>query len=301
VKWNPGVGVGWGAAARSARGVGYSVAEVATLLGVTAARVRYFVRAGLLDPRRGARGEYRFTFQDLVLLRAAQGLLTAGVKLPRVRRALAKLPAQLPRGRSLSGVRITAEGGEIVVREGGKQWNPESGQRLLDFEVATLAAAAAPLAPRLVRQAIVREASAPDAALSADDWFHLGCELEATSLAEAAGVYRRALVLDPQHQDALLNLGRLQHETGELREAEACYRRVLAISPGEPIAAYNLGVALEDRGRLPEAAEAYEAALAADPDNADACYNLAGVYERQGKNAEAVRWLKEYRRLRTNA
>ena len=284
-----------------ARSLGYSVAEVATLLGVTPARVRYFVRAGLLDPRRGTRREYRFTFQDLVLLRAAQGLLTAGVKLPRVRRALAKLPAQLPRGRSLSGVRITAEGGEIVVREGGKQWNPESGQRLLDFEVAILAAAAAPLAPRLVRQAIVREASGPDAALSADDWFHLGCELEATSLAEAAGVYRRALVLDPQHQDALLNLGRLQHETGELREAEACYRRVLAISPGEPIAAYNLGVALEDRGRLPEAAEAYEAALAADPDNADACYNLAGVYERLSKNADAVRWLKEYRRLRTNA
>jgi tetratricopeptide (TPR) repeat protein len=272
---------------------------VATLLGVTTARVGYFVRAELVDPRRGPRGEYRFTFQELVLLRAAQGLLSAGVALRRVRRALAQLPAQLPRGRSLSGVRITAEGGEIVVREGGKQWNPESGQRLLDFEVATLAAAAAPLASRLVRQAVVREAAGPDAALSADDWFQLGCELEATSPAEAAGVYRRALVLDPRHQDALLNLGRLQHEAGELREAEACYRRVLAITPHDPVAAYNLGVALEDRGRLPEAAEAYESALAADPQNADACYNLAGVCERLGRSPEAVRWLKEYRRLRS--
>jgi DNA-binding transcriptional MerR regulator len=283
----------------AARSLGYSAREVATLLGVETARVGYFVRAGLIDPRRGARGEYRFSFQDLVLLRAAHGLLAAGVALRRVRRALALLPAQLPRGRSLSGVRITAEGGEIVVREGGKRWNPESGQRLLDFEVATLAEAAAPLAPRLVRQAVVREASGgPEDALSADDWFHLGCELEATSPGEAAGVYRRALVLDPRHQDALLNLGRLQHEARELREAEACYRRVLAISPGDPIAAYNLGVALEDRGGLAAAAEAYEAALAADPGNADACYNLAGVYERLGQGAEAVRWLKEYRRLR---
>jgi len=283
----------------AARSLGYSAREVATLLGVETARVGYFVRAGLIDPRRGARGEYRFSFQDLVLLRAAQGLLGAGVALRRVRRALALLPAQLPRGRSLSGVRITAEGGEIVVREGGKRWNPESGQRLLDFEVAALAEAAAPLAPRLVRQAVVREAAGgPDGALSADDWFHLGCELEATSPAEAAGVYRRALVLDPRHQDALLNLGRLQHEARELREAEACYRRVLAISPGDPIAAYNLGVALEDRGGLAAAAEAYESALAADPGNADACYNLAGVYERLGRGAEAVRWLKEYRRLR---
>ncbi len=286
------------APAKRARSLGYSAREVATLLGVDARRVGYFVRAKLVDPRRGPRGEYRFTFQELVLLRAAQGLLTAGVGLRRVRRALEHLPAQLPRGRSLSGVRITAEGGEIVVREGGKQWNPESGQRLLDFEVATLAAAAAPLAPRLVRQAVVREAAGPDAALSADDWFHLGCELEATSPSEAAGVYRRALVLDPRHQDALLNLGRLQHEAGELREAEACYRRVLAISPSEPVAAYNLGVALEDRGRLTEAAEAYESAFAADTQNADACYNLAGVYERLGREPDAVRWLKEYRRLR---
>jgi tetratricopeptide (TPR) repeat protein len=185
------------------------------------------------------------------------------------------------------------------VREGGKRWNPESGQRLLDFDVATLAEAAAPLAPRLVRQAVVREAAdGPEGALSADDWFQLGCELEATSPEEAAGVYRRALVLDHRHQDALLNLGRLQHVAGELGEAEACYRRVLAISPGEPVAAYNLGVALEDRGRLGDAAAAYEAALAADPTNADACYNLAGVYERMGRGGEAVRWLKEYRRLR---
>lgn len=282
----------------SPRSLGYSSREVATLLCVAPARVRYFVRAGLLKPRRGPHGEYRFTFQDLVLLRAAHGLLAAGLSLHRVRRALALLPAQLPRGRSLSGVRITAEGGEVVVREGGRRWNPESGQGLLDFDVATLAAAAAPLAPRLVRQAVVREAEGPEGALSADDWFHLGCELEATSLTEAAGVYRRALVLDPRHQDALLNLGRLQHEAGELREAEACYRRVLTLSPGEPIAAYNLGVALEDRGNLAQAAEAYEAALAADPDNADACYNLAGVYERLGSGGEAVRWLKEYRRLR---
>jgi tetratricopeptide (TPR) repeat protein len=269
------------------------------VLDVPTARVRYLVRAGLLSPWRGSRGEYRFTFQELVLLRAAQGLLDSGVSLRRVQRALALLPAQLPRGRSLSGLRITAEGSEVVVREGGRRWNPESGQRLLDFDVATLAEAAAPLAPRLVRQAVVREAAGgPDDALSADDWFHLGCELEATSPGEAAGVYRRALVLDPRHRDALLNLGRLQHEAGELREAEACYRRVLTQAPADPIAAYNLGVALEDRGRLAEAAESYEAALAADPGNADACFNLAGVYERLGRGGDAVRWLKEYRRLR---
>jgi tetratricopeptide (TPR) repeat protein len=72
---------------------------------------------------------------------------------------------------------------------------------------------------------------------------------------------------------------------------------VLALAPGDGVAAYNLGVALEDQERLEEAADAYRTALAADPDNADACYNLAGVSERLARVGEALRWLKEYRRL----
>ena len=269
---------------------GYSAREAATLLGVSPARIHYFVRAGLVAPRRGARREYRLTFQDLVLLRAAKGLLDGGVPVRRVRRALEHLPEQLPRGRSLSGVRIIAEGGQVVVREGSRRWHPESGQALLDFEVAELAAAAAPLAPRLA-------SAANEADAGTDEVFRLACELEVTSPEEATRLYRRVLAAEPRHQDALLNLGRLLHEGSHLGEAEECYRRVLALSPGDPVAAYNLGVALEDQGRLADAARAYVTALARDPDNADACYNLAGVYERLGEAGDAVRWLKEYRRL----
>jgi tetratricopeptide (TPR) repeat protein len=271
---------------------GYTAREVANLLDVAPERIHYFVRSGLLAPLRGRQGEYRLSFQDLVVLRAAKGLLDAGVSLRRVRRALAHLPAQLPRGRSLSAVRITAEGGEVVVRTGNRSWNPESGQALLDFEVAELAQAAAPLAPRLVR-----DAAAPQVSLGAEDWFRLACELEPTAPEEAIGVYRRVLAAEPGHQDALLNLGRLLHEAGQVAEAEACYRAALGIAPGDPVAAYNLGVALEDQGLLAEAAEAYHAALATEPDNADACYNLAFVYERLGQAGDALRWLKEYRRL----
>jgi tetratricopeptide (TPR) repeat protein len=75
------------------------------------------------------------------------------------------------------------------------------------------------------------------------------------------------------------------------------YREALAAAPANPVAAYNLGVALEDQGRLDAAEAAYREALAADPGNADACYNLAGVCERLGRVSEALRWLKEYRRL----
>src|SRR5438094_9924877 len=112
---------------------GYGAREVAKMLGLSVSEVRAYVRAGFLEPTRGPRGELRFSFQDLVLLRTAKGLISQNVAPARVRKALRKLRAQLPDGRPLSGVHISAEGNRIVVRDGRTRWQPESGQALLDF------------------------------------------------------------------------------------------------------------------------------------------------------------------------
>ena len=53
---------------------GYTARDVSQIVGVTVPRIRAFVRAGFLEPRYGARGEYRFTLQDLVLMRTAKAL-----------------------------------------------------------------------------------------------------------------------------------------------------------------------------------------------------------------------------------
>jgi tetratricopeptide (TPR) repeat protein len=254
--------------------------------------VRGFVHAGFLRPSRGRRREFRFAFQDVVLLRTAKGLLDAGVSARRVRRALALLRQQLPHGRPLAALRITAEAGEVVVRSGRDTWEPATGQQVLDFEIAELAARAAPLARRSAREARAREAE-----LAAEDWFALGFELEAADPAEARDAYRRTLELDPQHVDAHLNLGRILHELGQVAAAEQHYRKALALRPEDPTALFNLGVALEDGGRLAEALAVYQRAVAADPAFADAYFNLAGVYEKLGQKAAALGQLKTYRKL----
>ncbi len=270
----------------------YSTRDVAALLDLPESQIRAFVRAGFLAPPRGPRGELRFSFQDLVLLRTAKGLVAASVPSRRVRAALSRLRQQLPHGRPLSAVRITADGNRVIARDGREVWNPESGQALLDFEVAELARDAAPFARRAVAEAA---AAAED--LDADDWFELGCALETTSPEDADEAYRRALALAPEHADAHLNLGRLRHEEGDLAAAEEHFRRALVSRPGDATAAFDLGVALEDRDRLPEAAAAYERALALDPAYADAHYNLAGICERLGRAAAAIAHWKAYRRL----
>ena len=272
--------------------LGYSTRQVAKLLGLSEGQVRSFVRAEFLHPRRGRRREYRFSFQDLVLLRAAQGLVAARIPPRTVRRALARLRRDLPEGRSVTSVRISADRNRVIVGDGSEIWEPESGQKVFDFEVSELAKRASPLA----RQA-VEEAHRRSSELTAEEWYELGLELEAMAPEEAKTAYRQTLLLDPEHADSHVNLGRLLHEAGEVEQAAEHYRRATALRPGDATATFDLGVALQDLGQLQRAMEAYRKTIDLDPRYADAYFNLAGIHEELGQKAVAIQNLKAYKSL----
>src|SRR3989454_317829 len=223
---------------------GYTSRDVAKLLGLTVAQVRAFARDGFLTPGRGSRGALLFSFQDLVILRTAKGLVGARIPARRIRRALRRLKAQLPRGRSLAELRIAAEGDRIVVSDGEATWSPESGQMQIDFAVAELASRAAPMARRAAKAARRVEQD-----LSAEDWYELGLELEVAAPIEARDAYRRALQLDAHHPDAHVNPGRLLHEQGLVAGAQRHSPAALREKPDPPTAAYHLGNAVEDLER----------------------------------------------------
>ncbi len=266
----------------------YTVREVSAMLGLSAAQIRSYANKGFLRPERGPRGELRFGFHDLVILRTAGELVAANIPQRKVRRVLERLREQLPKERSLTGVRIAADGDRVIVRDGAAVWNPESGQVLFDFSVEELAEKTASITKR-------------PAGDDVDDLYELACEIEMSSPEQAREVYQRLLQVDPDHVDAHINLGRLMHEGGAPTAAEQHYRRALELDPEHEIAAFNLGVALEDLGRLRDAIDAYQRALELDPQNADAHFNLAGLYERRGEKAAALRHLKTYRRLTVNS
>lgn len=289
---------------------GYTAAEVAQLLDLPATEVRAWVRDGLLAPARGVRGELRFSFQDLVLLRTAKGLTEGRIPRARVRRALRSLKARLPEGRPLSGLQISVEGDRIVVCDGGARVEPESGQVLFDFTVRELERGVESLARRRrppaedgTEEPSSLENSAGGSiqisrkAATADEEYQRGFELESDDPDAALAAYRSAVALDAAHADAHVNLGRMLHGRGQLADAEEHYRAGLEARPDDVIAAFNLGVALEDLGRPEAAVEAYQRAIAIDPGLADAYYNLSRVCERLGRRAEALRYLKDYRRL----
>ncbi len=269
---------------------GYSTREVAELLDLTAAKVRSFARDGLLSPR-PADGNWSFSFQDIVLLRAAKELERQQLSPRKIRRALRALRERLPARRPLTSLRIAAAGDDVVVHEQGSAWQPESGQTLLDFTVAELAPAAAPIVQ-------AHAAAQSNTLVDAEDWFLTGLDLESVGATEQArDAYTEAAQLDPSHAEARINLGRLAHARRDTRAAASHYRAALAVEPQHPTALFNLGVALEDDADMAGAIEAYRTALRSDPDHADAHYNLARLLEASGDAAAALRHLARYREL----
>src|SRR5213595_590777 len=92
------------------------------------------VDAGFVSPARGPRNAWRFSFQDLIVLRTAQALAAANVPARRIARSMKELRRHLPQSMPLSGLSIAAEADRVVVREGSSRWQVDSGQYLLAFE-----------------------------------------------------------------------------------------------------------------------------------------------------------------------
>jgi tetratricopeptide (TPR) repeat protein len=259
----------------------YGARDVERLLGLNRGTLRSLIEAGFVTPERGPRNAWRFSFQDLIVLRTAQALVAAKVPARRIMKSLRDLRRQLPDSMPLSGLSIGAVGDRVVVRQGGGRWQAESGQYLLDFQPASAPDFAAPAKP------------APDPG----SWFDKALALERTHVKAALQAYAKAIAADPEHVDAHINMALLLHEAQRLPEAERAYRAAIDACGNEALLLFNFAVLLEDMDRVPEAVRAYEAALRSDPRMADGHYNLALLYEKLGKPREALRNMAQYRRL----
>ena len=267
---------------------GYGVREVEKLLRLPRSTIRALIEAGFVSPARGPRKAWRFTFQDLIVLRTAQALVAANVPRKRITRSVKELRRHLPDAMPLSGLSICAVADRVVVKEGGSRWQAESGQYLLAFE-------GDPSEGSL--RVIERRPAEPPA--SAHDWFDRALALEETDATAALEAYQRAIAADPALVDAHINMGSLLHEAGRLADAERVYRDAIKACGDDAQLLFNLGVLLGDMERKTEAMEAYEAALRGNPQLADCHYNLALLCEELKKPKEAIRHMAQYRRLTT--
>jgi tetratricopeptide (TPR) repeat protein len=287
----------------------YTLREIQAMLGISRSAITSLMAAGFVSPGRGQRREYRFTFQDVVMLRTAHSLREARIPGRKILRSLRRLRDTLPAELPLSGLRITAAGNELAVRSGDTQWQVDSGQLLLDFEVRPAGARVSILSKPQAAEpqgTPSREPARPSPETSAattasvDDsayWFERGTELEESDRAAAEAAYRKALVRAPAFADAYLNLGCLLCAAGRRVEAIRLYRGALQHCPDEHLLHFNLAIALEDQGRPAEALACYERCLELSRDFSDAHYNAALLYEQLGQTSNAIKHFSAVRRL----
>lgn len=107
--------------------------------------------------------------------------------------------------------------------------------------------------------------------------------------AEAQDAYDRALALDANFLEAIVNRAVLAGQRGEYETAEAELRRALALAPGAAEIHNNLAVVLRARDDRPGAEAAWRKALALKPDYLDAQLNLgASLLARRESEALAL-------------
>jgi tetratricopeptide (TPR) repeat protein len=270
----------------------YSVREACAVLGISAARLRPYLRGGLVSPTRNENGQIRLSFQDLVFLRKAEGLVSQRIPPRRVHSALRALAE---REINLDELRLCSEGQTVVVHDGNQRWDAFSGQALLNFETQDTPLQEAAVIPLASARPAANPTPVPTP--TTKELYERACALESVSPDEARVAYRGVLEREPEFADAHVNLGRLLHESGDVYAALVHYRAALSIRPGDATAAFNAGVALEDLGANADAIAAYRRAIECDPQNPDAHYNLARLLEQSGKPDLAVRHLLLYRQL----
>lgn len=270
----------------------YSTAEVADLVGLKPTQVRHYVRRDLLNPLRGARGEFRFSFQDMVMLRSAKELLDAHVPVRRTNRVLLELKAKNAQAsRPLSSLRVQAQGTRVVVQEGNTSWDAESGQGSLPF--------VAPTGERIA-DSIEQNAAATNDVITLD----LAPNLSTTSTFDPAHESRldntsaatlsadlssdlaergnEPIVVVPESgeltSDDWYNLA-LDLEEAEPEKAPQAYLRALELNPNNTDAQVNLGRLCQLRGNLKQARRHYKLALEITPEHQLANYNMGTIYD----------------------
>jgi len=116
-------------------------------------------------------------------------------------------------------------------------------------------------------------------------------------IAEAAGLYRAALQLQPDLVDAQHLLGVALGQSGHYAEAEQLVRQAIAARPGFGAYQNSLGRLLLLQGRTQEAMQALHEALRLTPQNAESFFNLAEAEGVAGLLEQAVGHYEQALRL----
>lgn len=115
----------------------YRTRDVVDILGISRRQLQYWAQTDLVAPSATTPGGHRrYSFGDLVALKATKRLIDAGVSVQRIRTSIQALRRTLPDvARPLSELVLVATGDVVLVFREGSAFEAVSGQEWV-FEVA---------------------------------------------------------------------------------------------------------------------------------------------------------------------
>lgn len=115
----------------------FRTGDVVAILEISRRQLQYWAQTGLVEPSvRTPGGHGRYTFEDLVTLKAAKKLIDAGVSVQRIRRSIRFLRGMLPAvQRPLAELTLVATGDVVLAFKDGTAFDALSGQEWV-LEVA---------------------------------------------------------------------------------------------------------------------------------------------------------------------
>ncbi len=286
----------------------YSIRDVARILSLQEARLRYWTQVGFVGPTVRKGGRFYYTFTDLVGVKAAKDLLAANIPLQKARKAVEALRKVLPNDtHPTSRLRVCSDGESIVALADDVAFEPIGGQVVMAFTLPSFGQHIAEVLsmPRVDPREPNADSSAPheiidspteaNGGTTAYRHFVEACACEDRGDNELAEhLFRQAIDLEPSMAAALTNLGNIVYRQGEADEARKLYERALDHDPNQAEARYNLANLLEDIGEIELAVTELRKVCAAAPDFADAHYNLGLMLAQLGGTAQAKQHLERY-------
>lgn len=110
---------------------------------------------------------------------------------------------------------------------------------------------------------------------------------------KAIEYYLKAVSIDPNHENALFELGYVYNEKGEYRKAIDYYSKVVALNPGAKDAFNNIGLAYSRLNDHQNAEKWYKKSLDIDPNYTLALNGIGLVAWKAKKYKEAEGWYKK--------
>ena len=124
--------------------------------------------------------------------------------------------------------------------------------------------------------------------LTIDETFNLAAKNHQENKTDIAQeLYNQVLKVDPNHLNALNNLGAIFKSSGEYQKAKSCYEKAIELNPNLVEAHNNRGNIFRELKDFEKAKDCYEKAIELNPSFVEAHNNLGRVFQKLGDHQKA--------------